>query len=172
MHKHIKQGLVGVAFSLAAVPVFAQSETSNLEVGASVSNNCTIDTTAVSAGSYDPIVGNKATPLDSQSGKVTITCTQGTSATIGLDVGANSANATGVTRAMSDGAGTPSYLSYELYQASDHVTVWTNIGGGLLAPEAAPSSEAREYTVFARIPADQDVPAGTYGDTVVATVNF
>ena len=38
---------------------------------------------------------------------------------------------------------------------------------------AAPASKAAvAYTVYGRIAAGEDVPAGNYSDTVVATVNF
>ena len=50
--------------------------------------------------------------------------------------------------------------------------MWGNAGGGLLSPAAAPSKAARNFTVYGRVPSNQDVAAGSYSDTVVATVNF
>lgn len=171
MYGFIRQSLLVSAVSLAAASVaFAGSATSNITVSASVSANCTISTTAVSFGAYDPIVANASTPLDAN-GSVTITCTKGAATTIGLDAGSNSAQASGTTRAMSDGDS--GYLSYEVYKDAPGSTVWTNSGGGLYSPPAAPSKAPRTYTVYGRIPAGQDVPvAAAYSDTVVATVNF
>jgi spore coat protein U-like protein len=118
------------------------------------------------------VVANASTPRDSN-GSVTITCTKGADTTIGLDTGANSSHASGTTRAMTNGASTPSYLSYELYQDSPGGTVWSNSGGGLFTPATAPSKASRSYTIYGRIPAGQDVPvAASYADTVVATVTF
>jgi spore coat protein U-like protein len=70
---------------------------------------------------------------------------------------------------MTDGA---DFLTYELYQDSNRTTVWGNSGAGLLSPAAAPSKAARNFTVYGRVTANQDVAAGSYSDTVLATVNF
>ncbi len=154
---------------LASAPAFAASATSSFSVSATVSNNCTITTAAISFGAYDPTVSNLSTPLDA-TGSVTITCTKGAATTVGLSAGANSANATGTTRAMKSGS---DYLSYELYQDTGRATVWGNAGVALFTPPVAPSKDPRTFTTYGRIPAGQDVPAGTsYTDTVTATVNF
>src|SRR5690242_1592666 len=85
------------------------SATSTLNVSMSVTNNCTISTTAVAFGAYDPVTANASNPLDG-TGAVTIACTRNTSATIGLDLGGS---ASGSQRRMSTGGGSPSYASYE-----------------------------------------------------------
>jgi len=41
-----------------------------------------------------------------------------------------------------------------------------------VALPAAPSKAARSMDVFGRITANQDVPSGTYSDSVVVTVSF
>ena len=147
----------------------ASSATSNFTVTASVSNNCTISSTAIGFGPYDPIVTNDTTPLDA-AGTVVITCTKGAATTIGLNAGNNSANASGTTRAMKSGS---DYLSYEIYQEATRTTVWGNSGTGLFTPPVAPNKNARTFQTYGRVPAGQDVPAGTtYTDTVTATVNF
>ncbi len=154
---------------LAAAPAFAGSATSSFSVSASVSNNCTISTAAISFGAYDPIVANATTPLDA-TGTVTITCTKGAATTIGLNAGNNSASASGTTRAMKSGS---DYLSYEIYQNAGHTTLWGNSGADLFTPAAAPDKNARTFTTYGRVPAAQDVPASaSYTDTVTATVNF
>jgi spore coat protein U domain-containing protein, fimbrial subunit CupE1/2/3/6 len=154
---------------LAAAPALAGSATSNFSVTASVANNCTISTTALAFGGYDPIVANASTALDN-TGSVTITCTKGAATTIGLNAGNNGANATGTTRAMKSGS---DYLSYEVYQNSGRTTLWGNSGGDLFTPANAPDKNPRTFTTYGRVPAGQDVPAGaSYTDTVTATVNF
>ncbi len=168
----MRHGLLVLPMSLAvAAPVWAGSGTANLSVGASVANNCIITTTAAAFGAYDPIVTNQTTPLDSSNGKVTIACAKGTTATIGFGVGLNAASATGTSRALIDGTGTH-FLNYELYDEPSHTTVWTDTSGGLLASVPAPSRAPRDFTVYGRVPAGQNVPAGTYSDTVLVTVNF
>lgn len=151
---------------LATEQVSAATATANLSVSATVSNNCTISTAALAFGSYDPVVAHASTNLDG-SGTVTIACTKGAATTIGFGLGSNAA---GSTRRMGDGAS--DFLTYELYQDSGRTTVWGNSGAGLFTPAAAPSKAARNFTVYGRVTSNQDVPAGSYADTVVATVNF
>ncbi len=76
----------------------------------------------------------------------------------------------GVQVQVSDGSG--NYLAYELYQDSSRSAVWASSGSGLLSPVEAPSKVARDFTVYGRIDGNQDIPAGSYADSVVATVNF
>jgi spore coat protein U-like protein len=158
----------GMALFLAlfSASASAATATANLGISATVTNNCTISTAALAFGAYDPVVANASTNLDG-SGTVTVACTKGATSTIGLGLGSN---ASGSTRRMSDGAG--SFLTYELYQDAARTTVWGNSGAGLVTPAAAPSKAARNFTVYGRVPSNQDVPAGTFNDTVVATVNF
>jgi spore coat protein U-like protein len=157
---------LAVGALVATRPVSAATATANLSATASVANNCTISTGTVDFGSYDPIVAHASGNLDAN-GTVTITCTKGAMTTIGLNLGAN---ASGSTRRMTDGSS--NYMTYELYQEVGRTTVWGNSGGGLLTPAAAPSSAPHAYTVYGRVTAAQDVPAGSYSDTVVATVTF
>jgi spore coat protein U-like protein len=131
-----------------------------------VTNNCTISTAALAFGSYDPVVAHASANLDG-SGTVIVACTKGAVATVGLGLGSN---ASGSTRRMTNGAS--EFLTYELYQDAGRTTVWGNAGAGLYSPGAAPSKTARNFTVYGRVAANQDVVAGNYSDTVVATVNF
>ena len=154
----------GLALGFAA-PAFAQTATANLSVSATVAKNCSITTTAVAFGSYDPIVTNATTPLDG-TGTVVVTCTKGAGTRIDLGLGAN---ASGSTRQMAGGS---DFLTYELYQDSGRATVW---GSGASAGQtiaAAPSKAPRTFTVYGRVAAGQDVAAASYNDTVVATINF
>jgi spore coat protein U-like protein len=144
----------------------AGSATANLSVGATIANSCTISTVAVGFPNYDPIVANATSPDNSTSGSVTITCTRGSSPTIGLGTGQN---LSGAQMRMANGT---NYLNYALYQDSTYTAVWGNSGTNLFSPGAAPSKAPRTYTVYGQIPGGQDLPAGTYSDTVVATVNF
>jgi spore coat protein U-like protein len=136
-----------------------------LSVTATVTTNCTISTTPMAFGSYDPVVAHASTPLDG-TGTVVVACTKGTATTITLNLGSN---ASGSTRRMKD-AGT-NYLTYEIYQDVARTNIW-GTGGNALTPPVAPSKAPRNFTAYGRIPANQDLPAGNYGDTVVATVNF
>lgn len=154
----------GLVLGVAA-PALAQTANTNLPVSATVAKNCSITTTAVAFGSYDPAVTNATTSLDG-TGTVVVACTKGAGTRISLGRGAN---ASGLTRRM---RGATAFLTYELYKNAERTTVWrTGATNGLTIP-AAPSKAARTFTVYGRVPAGQDVVAGPYTDTVVATINF
>lgn len=154
----------GLVFGLAA-PAFAQTATTTLAVSASVAKNCSISTTAVAFGSYDPVVANATTPLDA-SGSVVVTCTKGAGTRIDLGLGGN---ASGSTRRMQGGT---DFLTYELYSDSTHTTVWGSGVGAGQTIATAPNKNPRTFTVYGRVAAGQDVGAASYADTVVATINF
>jgi len=159
-------GLVAICAAVQGGPAIdAQSASANLQVTASVSKNCTITTSPVNFGAYDPITAHKTSNLDGQ-GTLTVTCTRGAGAKVALAAGAN---ALGTVRRMQDGAA--SYLTYELYQDSSRSTPW---GEGTSAKDLATAlnSSPRDFVVYGRVPSGQDAAVGNYNDTVVATVNF
>ena len=92
-----------VLAGFAVVSIAAESRLSgqyvasaSLTVTANVSKNCTITTAPVNFGAYDPVAANATAPLDGI-GTVTVTCTKGAPAKVGLSVGSN---AQGTTRRM------------------------------------------------------------------------
>lgn len=143
----------------------AATATASMPVSATVNNNCTITTNPIAFGNYDPVVANASANLDA-AGAVIIACTKGAVTTLGLDTGANASSST--RRLASSG----SFLTYEVYQDSSRSTVWGNSGAALYNSGTAPSKDARTFPVYGRVSGGQDVPAGSYTDTVVATVNF
>ena len=160
-------GVAGVLVGTSTLAgVSAASATANLSVSATVTNNCTVTTAALAFGSYDPVVANASSGLDG-TGRLTVACTKGVAPAIALAAGSN---ASGATRRLSDGAG--HFLEYDLFQDSSRSTVWSASGAGIYTAAAATSKASRDFTVYGRVAGNQDVPAGAYGDTVVATVNF
>jgi spore coat protein U domain-containing protein, fimbrial subunit CupE1/2/3/6 len=168
--------LLGIGAVMVAPKAHAGNATSNLSVTASVTANCTISTSAVAFGSYDPVVANASNPLNA-SGSVTIACTKGSAPNVTMDLGAH---ASGGNRYMSDGGSNT--LGYQLYQPpsttpNDPCTfpgsqVWGTSGSAIFTPTAPGSKSARTYNVCGTVAAGQDVAVGSYADTVVATVNF
>ncbi len=157
-----------IAFIVAVGAFFtsvgAGSKTAALGVSATVNANCTITTTAVAFGAtYDPVAGSDV----EATGKVTVACTKGASATVALDDGQNSSHVAVTTRTMKD-AGT-NYLDYELYSDGGRTTIWNAAN---TVAYNAPSKDATDLTVYGRIPSGQDVPAGAYGDSVTATITY
>lgn len=134
-------------------------------VGATVLRRCDIATTPLAFGEYDPLVRHASQPLD-RDGSVTITCTKGTSATIGLN---NGSHASGNERSLSSGNAA---LRYDLYIDGARTRRWGTGENNVLQAGDAPSDAPRTFVVFGRVFAGQDVPVGVYTDLVVVTVDF
>jgi spore coat protein U-like protein len=175
--KKVALGILALAILILGVsPARAGSATANIGVSANIIDVCTITTGAVAFGAYDPIVTNATTALNG-SGSVTIVCTKGSTTTVGLGLGGHAA---GSVRNMKDGG--TNLMTYELYQPPSTTpgaacsysspTVWGNSGGGLFTPATTPSLLARTYNVCGQVASGQDLPFGSYTDTVLATVNF
>jgi spore coat protein U-like protein len=151
---------IALAFALIAVaPAAFANATGTLTVQANVANNCTISSPTLDFGAYDPVVANAAAPDDKQT-TITVACTKGFTPTIALATGA---------RTISNGTDN---LPYELYKDNARLSVWGDGGGQLLTPGVAPGKGGTGYTIYGRINANQDVSAGAYTGSIVATVNF
>lgn len=146
-------------------PAFAGTATSNLSVSATVANNCTIETPSLPFSSYDPNYNASIT------GSILAYCTTGSSATITLGQGANAASGStdaSPSRRLSNGSGV--FLNYNLYQDSPATVIWGNTDGtGVVINDTGTGAVK---TVYGKIPSGQKVPAGSYTDTVVATITF
>jgi spore coat protein U-like protein len=166
--------IVIVLAGFAVVSIAAESglsgqgsqQSASLTVSANVVKNCTITTAPVSFGNYDSVAANATAPLDGI-GTITVKCTKGAAAKVGLNPGGN---ATGTTRRMA--GATAEYLTYELYRDTGRATIWGDTADTALDVPAAPNQTPRDYTVYGRVAQAQEAAVGTYTDTVVATVNF
>lgn len=155
-----------IAMAATATPMFAAQQTANLSVTASVAANCTITTSPVAFGAYDPVVANAAANLTA-SGSVNVACTKGTPATIDLG---NGGNFSAGSRRMGSGS---DFLNYSLFKDAALTQAWgTGIAGGSTAAYNAATKNSTAVTVFGMVPAAQDVTVGAYADTVVATINY
>lgn len=151
----------GVVVGFTSATVGAADKTASLAVAASVTNNCTISTTQLTFGAYDPVGVNASAELTS-TGNVVVACTKGAAANIALG---NGGGADANSRRL---AYLTNYLPYQLYRADGQV--WGSGAGAM-----SYSSESKTPTtlpVVGKIAGGADVPAGSYADTIVATVNF
>ena len=182
----IRAALAMVAGLGIASSSWAGSATANLSVSATVVQKCTIATSPVAFGNYDPLGLQATNDLPAQ-GAVSLTCTKGsgspTAVTIGLGLGSN---VSGAIRRMTDGAS--DFLAYELYQPGGttpaatcaaapgpYGTVWGTSGGGLLGTSGTTwgvVAGAQAFKVCGVVAKGLDPVQGSYTDTVVATVNF
>ena len=162
--------LVGTA-SLT-LPAYAGTDSSNMAVTADIGMNCTISTTDIAFGSYDPIVANASSDLDA-AGSVTTTCTVGSAGSViigqGLGASEGSTDADPVRRMQGPGEG--DYLEYQVYSNDDRSAVWTNTVATGETYTATGSAEV--MPVYGRVAAGQtSVAEGSYSDTLIVTVNY
>jgi len=157
--------------------VAAVAGTGTLTASVAVDTNCSLSTSPVAFGAYDPIVANTTAALNA-AGSVSIACVKGTAPSIALDLGLH---ASGSARRMQHATVATTFLGYELYKPPNTTpgaactfpatTVWGS-GSSAFSPGAAPSKNSRTFNVCGTVPAGQNVEVGTYSDTVTATVTF
>jgi spore coat protein U-like protein len=131
---------------------------------------CTMSVTNVSFSTYD-VFGTA--PVDSDSGKVNVSCTSDVgraTVTIGKSATSGSFN----PRQMKCTTGTD-VLSYNIYTTSARAAIWGDGTGGTSTvqanrPSGKPQPWATALTMYGRIPAGQNVSVGSYSDHVTVTV--
>jgi spore coat protein U-like protein len=122
---------------------------------------CLIGVPGVAFGPYDP---RSASTTD---GAGTLTFTGCTAAyTIALSTGSSNSYA---PRKMAAG---PYNLNYNLYTDSSFTLVWGDGTGGTSVRSFSGAPDGAAYTVHGRIPAGQNLGAGSYSDQVIVTVTF
>ena len=126
--------------------------------------SCTISTTAVNFGVYDVFSG---TATDS-TGTITFKCTGNASVTINLNKGTST---TFTPRVLTSGSNT---INYNLYTDAARSTIWGDTTGGTsrYSNGNPANNQSIVVTVYGRITSGQDVSAGSYSDTITATINF
>jgi len=126
---------------------------------------CSISTTSVNFGSYNVFAGSAT----DSTGTVTINC-NGSAHNIVVTL-SKGASSTYNPRTMLKGGET---LNYNLYRDGARTSIWGDGSGGTSTYTDAnpPNNTDMNLTVYGRVPAGQDVSAGTYSDTVSAVINF
>ena len=127
--------------------------------------SCTISATSVNFGNYNVFT---AAPLDS-TGTVTYNCNdKAKNITVMLSKGVSG---TYSPRTMMKGA---EPLSYNLYTDAARSIVWGDGTGGTSVHSSAnpPADTNVVLTIYARVPASQDVTAGSFSETISAVINF
>jgi len=173
MNKNKQVVLLAAALASTALfgNAFAATATQNLTVQAAIASECFVAAPApLDFGNYSPTNANNTAALNG-SGTISVTCTSGSTApmiTLGEGLYPFSAAPTTPLRQMASAA---SRLAYFLYLDAGRTTAWGNtFGTGRLVAEVngTPSVE----TIYGRVPGGQNLPVGSYSDTVVITVTF
>ena len=136
--------------------------------------SCSVTATGPAFGVYSPL---NATPTYANS-TVQVTCTllSGGATTVTL-VSSYSTGASGTyaMRTMLSGANT---LNYNLFYDAAYTQIRGNgtggsqTGGATLNLSPGTPTLSASGTIYGRIPARQDVAAGTYTDTIVVTITY
>lgn len=120
---------------------------------------CSLSVQGVNFGSYDVF---NVTPTDS-TGNIDVACTVRTNFTVTLGTGAGTYS----SRQARYGARS---LHYNLFRNAARTRIWGDGTAGTVVQSA--NARVRNFTVYGRIPAQQNVYAGNYSDNVIVTVIF
>jgi spore coat protein U-like protein len=129
---------------------------------------CHVSGVDVRFGTYDPLsIG--ATP---STGSITVTCNQSPPPTVTIQIGPSAGTGAFAPRGLRK-VGGAELLNYNLYADSNLTQIWGDGTAGTVAPShRVQKNSPWSPTVYARIPAGQDVSAGAYTDVVSITVQF
>lgn len=126
-------------------------------------------------GSYEVSSG---TPRDSVM-NLTVTCDRNggpANVTLTVRLGQGNHGSSTTNRRMQRAALPVDYLSYGLYRDVNRSSAWGSSDGvdTMSRTLTVPNKESRSTTfvIYGRIPAQQDVAAGTYSDSVLVTILY
>jgi spore coat protein U-like protein len=131
-----------------------------LIVQATVVPSCTVTATAMNFGTISVL-----TSARSATSTITLSCTQGVTATIGLDNGQTGPGA----RQLRSGSST---ISYGIYQNSSHTLPWGQTAGSNTVSIPMEHSTSASVTAFGIVPAQGTPSPGSYTDVVQVTITY
>jgi spore coat protein U-like protein len=163
----IRKSLPFVLAAMAALSpagAIAATTTDTFNVTATVLGACTVSATDLGFGNYTPTSG---TDLDATS-TVTVTCTNGTGYSVGLNEGTHGSTVT--TRQMLDTVSSDT-LNYALFRNLARTDNWGNTPLTDTVDDTGDGT-AQDITVYGRVDANQYVSAGSYADVITVTVTY
>ncbi|MGR4894537.1 spore coat U domain-containing protein [Stenotrophomonas sp. LARHCG68] len=163
--------LAAGALAVASFSSHAQTATATtqFQVRIVITESCLIQSVSASDIDFSSHARSTGTPVDAQ-GTLQVNCTLGTPYAIGLNAGTNASSPTaaGDNRRMADANN--QYVAYGLYRDAGRQDVWGDVlGSNTLAGTGTATDQL--IPVFGRVPST-DAAAGSYVDTVVATVTY
>jgi spore coat protein U-like protein len=155
--KRLLLSMTCLGLGAMTLPAFAQTATGNMAVTAEVTKVCTIAATDMAFPAYSQTANADTSSL------VTVQCT-GTSGALGftVDDGANFL----VSRRLTDAT---NYLNYTIAVTQGAAAIANATAVPVTVSAVDGSGTA---TLFGRIPAQGNKPAGNYTDTVVVTLTY
>lgn len=157
---------LAVATTLVAVPpADAATKTQTFDVTLKIIADCTIGTNNLDFGQSQGVLANAV----SVNTTLTVTCTNTTPYSVGLDAGTGTGSTTSA-RVMSGTGGNTSKVAFNLYQTAGATNWGNNQGTDTKAGTGSGLSQA--LTVYGVIPVQSTPQPDTYKSTITATVYF
>jgi spore coat protein U-like protein len=129
---------------------------------------CVVTAPALSFGPYDGLSGAPATT----SATAVVTCNEAPPPTVTMELGPSAVSGGFFPRQMRNDSGSDR-LAYNFYVDAGGATVWGDgTGGTATRSDRVFKNKPWTVTLYGRIPAGQDVSAGSYSDTLTITINF
>jgi spore coat protein U-like protein len=150
---------------VSGTSAFALTASDTVPVTATVIDSCTVNSTALTFGNYNGIVGSA---LDSV-GTVTAVCTMGTAFSVALDAGTGSGAA--MTARLLTGPGGAT-LAYSIFCDAPRTQVWGDGSGGTDVATGTGTGVAQSFTMYGRVPSLQTSTVGSYTDSVTVTLTY
>jgi spore coat protein U-like protein len=145
-----------------AAPALAATVTASFQVTTTVQPTCQIQTTNLAFPQY-------ANAVDPGTATITVTCSNTTPYTIGIDAGGGT-SASVTTRSL-NGPGAAK-IGYGLFSDAAHSVNW-GMTPGTDTVSGTGTGSAQVLTVYGQVPAGQIYAnAGQFSDTVTATVTY
>jgi len=149
----------------ACASLTSPSSTFSFTVSANVINDCTIASTNINFGTAGILSSTLAA-----TGTLTVACTNNDAYSIAISAGAGS-GASVADRVMTRSGGTDK-IHYQLYQNASYSLPWGDGTNGTTALTGTGTGSSQSVTVYARVLPQTTPQAGTYIDTVIATITY
>ena len=163
MKKTIAIAVFGASLAFAGA-ASAATQNGTLTVQATVADACSVADAALTFGAVNPTAG-VAIPVTAN---INVTCTLGTSFTVGLGDGSN---VSGGNRRLRRGA-TTDYLRYELYKDLTMLSRFGDSGASDRAAGIGLGITVTPVIVYGAIPGSQTAASGSYSDSVQITLYY
>jgi len=131
--------------------------------------NCSVTTTPVTFGNYDVL---SASPLNS-TGTVSINCNNPEKRPMPISLAISSGGSgTFNPRQMKAAIGTDR-MNYYLFTDPARTIIWGDgTGGTSLVTGVITKTDVLNTTIYGKVPARQNIRAGSYSDSLIVTVNW
>lgn len=134
--------------------------------------NCNVNVTGLSFGGYDVF---STIPKDATA-TVNVTCNappQNPNAPIPVIISLSPGNSGTFAQRQMQRTGGSERLAYNLFTTPSYSTAWGDgSGGSQTQTNFVTRTSPWNATIYARIPAGQNVPVGSYGDVITVTIEW